>query len=136
MCAPNPQGPNSFLGKIGKIVCWRPLEGWRPHLEEILHPPLNTCFVDAALDEFLCCVDHAARGRARRVRSDERDPVSNPVVVPAARVGALYPPTTPLVHLTVSSNQEAVSNVNPVYRNRKIIMFKSFSDTQVAFQLY
>ena len=39
--------PNSFnfmqfLGKFGKIVCWRPLEGWRPHLEEILDPPLLT----------------------------------------------------------------------------------------------
>ena len=30
-----PRGPNSFnfmqfLGKFGKIVCWHPLEGWRP----------------------------------------------------------------------------------------------------------
>ena len=40
-------GPNSFnfmqfLGKFGKIVCWRPLEGWRPQLGEILDPPLDT----------------------------------------------------------------------------------------------
>ena len=28
-----------FLGKFAKIVCWRPLEGWRPHLGEILDPP-------------------------------------------------------------------------------------------------
>ena len=40
-----PPGPNSFnfmqfLGKFGKIICWRPLEGWRPHLGEILDPPL------------------------------------------------------------------------------------------------
>ena len=37
--------PNSFnfmqfLGKFGKIVCWRPLESWRPHLGEILDPLL------------------------------------------------------------------------------------------------
>ena len=42
------QGPNSFnfmqfLGNLGKTVCWRPSsEGWRPHLGEILDPPLNT----------------------------------------------------------------------------------------------
>ena len=40
-----PGSPNSFnfmqfLGKFGKIVCWRPLESWRPLLGEILDPPL------------------------------------------------------------------------------------------------
>ena len=40
-----PGGPNSFnfmqfLGKFGKIVCWRPPESWRPLLGEILDPPL------------------------------------------------------------------------------------------------
>ena len=30
-----------YLGKFSKIVCWRPLEGWRPHLREILDPPLH-----------------------------------------------------------------------------------------------
>ena len=40
-----PRGPNSFnfmqfLGKFGKIVCWRPPECWRPLLGEILDPPL------------------------------------------------------------------------------------------------
>ena len=39
-----PRGPNSFncmqfLGKFGKIICWRPLEGWRPRLGEILDLP-------------------------------------------------------------------------------------------------
>ena len=34
-------GPDSFnfmqfLGKFGKIVCWRPLDSWQPHLGEIL----------------------------------------------------------------------------------------------------
>ena len=31
-----------FLGKFGKIVCWRlPLpKGWHPYLREILDPPL------------------------------------------------------------------------------------------------
>ena len=44
--APPPGGPNSFnfmqfLGKFGKIVCWRPpLGSWRPLLREILDPPL------------------------------------------------------------------------------------------------
>ena len=43
-----PLGPNSFnfmqfLGKFGKIVCWRPPESWCPHLGEILDPPL--CFL-------------------------------------------------------------------------------------------
>ena len=44
--APPPGGPNSFnfmqfLGKFGKIVCWRPpLGSWRPLLGEILDPPL------------------------------------------------------------------------------------------------
>ena len=42
---PHAPGTNSFnfigfLGKFGKIVCWRPLESWRPHLGEILDPPL------------------------------------------------------------------------------------------------
>ena len=43
---PPPRGPNSFnfmqfLGKFGKIVCWRPpLESWHPLLGEILDPPL------------------------------------------------------------------------------------------------
>ena len=40
-----PRGPNSFnftqfLLKFGQIVCWRPGEGWRPHLGEMLDPPL------------------------------------------------------------------------------------------------
>ena len=31
-----------FLGKFGKIVCWRPpLGSWRPLLGEILDPPLK-----------------------------------------------------------------------------------------------
>ena len=43
-----PRGLNSFnfmqfLGKFCKIVCWRPPGSWRPHLEEILTPPLNGC---------------------------------------------------------------------------------------------
>ena len=43
-----PPGPNSFnfmqfLGKFGKFVCWHlPLESWRPHLGEILDPPLHS----------------------------------------------------------------------------------------------
>ena len=41
-----PSGPYSFnfmqfWGKFGKIVCWRSLEGWHPHLGEILDPPLT-----------------------------------------------------------------------------------------------
>ena len=47
-------GPNSFnfmqfLEKFGKIVCWRPLEGWRPHLGEILDPPLLRILTDCFL---------------------------------------------------------------------------------------
>ena len=39
-----------FLGKFGKIVCWRPLGSWRPLLGEILDPSLieshsQTCHV-------------------------------------------------------------------------------------------
>ena len=46
---PLPGGPNSFnfmqfLEEFGKIVYWRPLESWRPHLREILDPPLQTVF--------------------------------------------------------------------------------------------
>ena len=42
-----PPRPNSFnfmqfLGRFGKIVCWRPREGWRPHVGEILDPPLHS----------------------------------------------------------------------------------------------
>ena len=42
-----PWGPNSFnfmqfLGKFGKIVCWRPPGSWRPLLGEILDPPLSS----------------------------------------------------------------------------------------------
>ena len=29
-----------FFAEIGKIICWRPLEGWRPLLRGILDPPL------------------------------------------------------------------------------------------------
>ena len=41
-----PRGPNyfnfrQFLGTFGKIVCWHFLDGWRPHLGEILDPPLK-----------------------------------------------------------------------------------------------
>ena len=40
-----PPGPNSFnfmhfWEKIGKIICWCLPEGWRPHIREILDPPL------------------------------------------------------------------------------------------------
>ena len=46
--APLPWGPNSFnfvqfLGKFGKIICWYPLEGWCPHLRDILD--LSPAFV-------------------------------------------------------------------------------------------
>ena len=38
-------GPNFFIfiqlsGKIGQIVCWNPLRGWRHLLRELLNPPL------------------------------------------------------------------------------------------------
>ena len=44
ICMP-PGGQNSFyviqfLGKFGKMLCWRPLEGWRHLLGEILDPTL------------------------------------------------------------------------------------------------
>ena len=29
-----------FFAKFGKIICWRPPEGWRPLLRGILDPPL------------------------------------------------------------------------------------------------
>ena len=48
---PPPGGPNSFnfmqfLGKFGKIVCWRPPPpgSLRPLLGEILDPPLNLIY--------------------------------------------------------------------------------------------
>ena len=31
---------HAVLGNFGKIVCWRPLESWPPHLGEILYPLL------------------------------------------------------------------------------------------------
>ena len=42
-----PRDPSSFnfmqfLGKFGKIVCWRPPGSWRPLLGEILDPPLQS----------------------------------------------------------------------------------------------
>ena len=45
-----PGGPNSFnfmqfLGKFGKIVCWRPPGSWHPLLGEILDPPLQ-CIIN------------------------------------------------------------------------------------------
>ena len=51
---PSPGGPNSFnfmqfWGKFGEIICWRPVEGWRPHLGEILDPPLASGDVNDAL---------------------------------------------------------------------------------------
>ena len=41
----HPQGPNSFnfmqfWAILAKIICWRPLEGWHPHLRKILDLPL------------------------------------------------------------------------------------------------
>ena len=53
--SPPPGGPNSFnfmqfLGKFGKIVCWRPPPrgSWRPLLGEILDPPL-ACMVRSGI---------------------------------------------------------------------------------------
>ena len=55
-----PGGPNSFnfmqfLGKFGKIVCWRPPPpgSWRPHLVEILDPPLTSVHFECILFEGL-----------------------------------------------------------------------------------
>ena len=59
------RGPNSFnfmqfLGKVGKIICWSsPLEGWRPHLGDILDPPLQD-FADEG--------DQLPRGRQPIIR--------------------------------------------------------------------
>ena len=52
-----PGGPNSFnfmqfLGKYGKIVCWRPPGSWRPLLGEILDPPL-TIVINSHVTEIL-----------------------------------------------------------------------------------
>ena len=55
-----PPGPNSsnfvqFLGKFGKIVCWRPLlESWPPFLGEILDPPLLYYQQKAHIQTILC----------------------------------------------------------------------------------
>ena len=40
-----------FLGKFGKIICWRPSPGiWRPLLGEILDPPLlNNVMIPAMI---------------------------------------------------------------------------------------
>ena len=53
---PPPGGPNSFnfmqfLGKFGKIVCWRPPPpgSWRPLLGEILDPPLYASYWNVVL---------------------------------------------------------------------------------------
>ena len=40
---PNSLNFMQFLGKVGKISCWRPLEDWCPHLGEILDLPLICC---------------------------------------------------------------------------------------------
>ena len=34
-----------FFGNFDKIVCWHPLEGWRPLLQGILDPPLLWCSI-------------------------------------------------------------------------------------------
>ena len=44
-----------FLGKIGKIVCWRPLEGWRSHFGEILDPPLIIFLAPITLPNDVTC---------------------------------------------------------------------------------
>ena len=47
-CPPPLTGrPNSFdvlqfWGKFDQILCWHPLESWRPHLGKILHPTLRS----------------------------------------------------------------------------------------------
>ena len=60
--ARSPRGPNSFnftqfLGKFGKIVCWRPPppESWRPHLREILGPPLHWTLIIRKHTKFCQC---------------------------------------------------------------------------------
>ena len=49
--APHPNSFNfmQFLGKFGKIVCWRLPGGLAPHLGEILDPPLTDLILT-----FLC----------------------------------------------------------------------------------
>ena len=69
-----PWGPNSFnfmqfLGKFGKIVCWRPpLGSWRPLLGEILDPPLvyeHLLAPCSLLGLFRCFIAVVDRGGAR-----------------------------------------------------------------------
>ena len=42
VCAPRVQilSIACSFGKFSQIICWYPPEGWRPHLGEILDPPL------------------------------------------------------------------------------------------------
>ena len=59
-----PSGPHSFifmhgLGNFGKIVWWRPLEDWSPHLGEILDPRvlcilIRNCTKNANIANFAC----------------------------------------------------------------------------------
>ena len=55
-----------FLGKFGKIVCWRPLEGWRTHLGKILDPPLRR---DRRLNVIPERQVHRGGGRRQGVRA-------------------------------------------------------------------
>ena len=54
-----PWGPNSFnfmqfLGKYGKIICWRPLGSCRPLFGEILDPPLMWVNLFTDIEFFTC----------------------------------------------------------------------------------
>ena len=84
---------------------------WRNHviLRHIIFYLWN-----AALDETLRGVQHVMRWRPLCVQSHQRHALRHRII--PVRVGALAVPPTPDIHPTISSNQEAVSDVIPTWK--------------------
>ena len=72
---------------------------------------VNTHPIHSTINQVLSRVQHGRAGGSGCVVTDKSDAMPHPVIIRTTGVGPLNPPSAPLIHIAVSSNQEAVSNV-------------------------